>query len=103
MLEMSRVRDNCDQPERRRDENMSMPLIREYFENNGNKVNSKGYTDVIKTNENMRIITLNVKGCRMRDNNRIKEIRESIRKYQIDVALFNKANTKWTIRNVNKI
>ena len=51
----------------------------------------------------MRVITLNTKGCRMRDNKRIKEIRESVEKYQIDVALFNEANTKWTMRNVDRI
>ena len=39
----------------------------------------------------------------MRSNNRIKETRESIEKYQIDVALFNKTNTKKNIRNIDKI
>ena len=58
-----------------------MLLIREYFEDNGNEVNNKGYIDIIKTNENMRLITLNIKGYRIRDNNIIKEMRESIRKY----------------------
>ena len=100
---MSRVRVNNDQPENRRDENVPMPLIREHFEDNGNEIKNKGHVDTTKTNENMRIITLNVKGCRMRNNNRIKEMRESIGKHQIDVALLNEANAKWTTRNVDKI
>ena len=91
---MSRTRENNDQPERRRDENAPMPLINEYFESKGNQTKNKGHVDATKTNESMRVITLNVKGCRMQDNNRIKEMRESIEKNQIDVALFNEENTK---------
>ena len=100
---MSSVRLNNDMLESRRDENVPMPLIREYFEDNGNAINSKGCVDAMKTTENMRIITLNVKGCRMRNNDRIKEMRESIGKHQIDVASLNEANTKWNTRNVDKI
>ena len=80
-----------------------MPLIRECFEDNGNVIKSKEHVDVMKATENMRIITLNVKGCRIKNNDRITEMRESIEKHQIDVALFNEANTKWTTRNVDKI
>ena len=100
---MSSVRVNNDHLESRRDENVPMPLIRECFEDNGNVIKSKGHVDVMKTNENMRIITLNVKGCRIRNNDRIKEMRKSIGKHQIDVASLNEANTKWTTRNVDKI
>ena len=86
---MSSARDTYDQPERRRDKNIPMPLISEYFENNIHKINNKRYANIIKTSENMRVITLNAKGYRMRENKRIKEMRESIEKYQIDIALFN--------------
>ena len=48
---MSGVRDNYDQLERRRDENIPILLINEYFESNVHKINNKGYVDIIKTNE----------------------------------------------------
>ena len=51
----------------------------------------------------MRMITLNVKGCRMNSTQRTRELRESIQKHQIDVALFTETNTKWNSRNVDKI
>ena len=108
---MSSTRVNNDQLDRfirnknkkSRDENILRPLIREYFEDNRYEIKNKEYVDKIKINENIRIITLNVKGYRLRSNNRIKETRESIEKYQIDVALFNKTNTKKNIRNIDKI
>ena len=59
--------------------------------------------DKIKTNKNIRIIILNIQERRLRSNNRIKEIRGSIKKYQMDVALFNETNTKWSTRNADKI
>ena len=55
----------------------------------------------MKLMENMRIVTLNIKGCRMNNIQRIKEIQESLEKHQIDIALLSESNTKWNTRNAN--
>ena len=93
---------NNHQPDSR-GERLASPLIREYFIDNGSEINNKGYVDSNKRNENMRILTLNIKGCRMKNKNRINELRESIEKNQIDVALLSEPNTKWNTRNIDRL
>ena len=100
---MSRRNPNNDHQPDRREENLPSPLIREYFIDNGSEINNQRYVDNMKRIENMRIMTLNIKGCRMKNQNRIKEMRESIEKHQIDVVLFSEPNTKWNTRNLDKL
>jgi len=97
-----RTRINELMPERRQDRT-SQPSIREYFIEYGNEIRNKGFVDKIKMTENMRILSLNIKGCRLNNNQRIREIREAMEKKQIDVALLCEANTKWNTRNIDKI
>jgi len=101
MMSSSNLR--AEQQPDRREERLQSPSIRDYFIDNGKEIQNEGYIDEIKRIENMRIITLNIKGCRMKNQDRITEIRESMQKYQIDVALFSEPNTKWNTRNTDRI
>ena len=77
-MTMSRRNQNNDHQPDRREENIPSPLIRDYFIDNGSEIKNQGYVNNTKRLENMRIITLNIKGCRMNNKHRIEEIRESI-------------------------
>ena len=100
---MSRITTNDNFLPDSRDVSIPNPSIRDYFIEYGNAIRNRGYVDKVKLKENMRIVTLNIKGCQMKSNQRIREIRESIEKHQIDVALFSESNTKWNTRNCDKV
>ena len=51
----------------------------------------------------MRILALNMCGCRPEQVERIKELRASTEKHQIDMSLFNEANAKQNATNVERV
>ena len=59
---MSRTSNINEQPDRR-GERLPRILISDYFNEQGKHIRNKGYIDEIKAVGNMRMITLNVKGC----------------------------------------
>ena len=70
------------------------PTIKEYFKDNIYEINNKGYIDKDKMQNNLRILTMNIHGCRPEQYERLKAIKEAVTKYQVDISLFNEANTK---------
>jgi len=84
-------------------EKISHPTITEYFNDQIYEIKNKGYIDEVKMSNNLRIISMNIHGCRLENLTRINEIRDAIKKYEIDISLFNETNTKWNSINVGKI
>ena len=76
--------------------------IRDYFEEEDN-VNNKGYIDSIKIEGNIRILALNLNGYRPTDKVKMHQLKQSIQKYNIDVLMLIKVNTKWDITNISRI
>ena len=70
------------------------PTISDYFQPDVCEMKHKGCTDDVKIDNNVRILTMNIHGCRLENNCRMKDIKESIKKHQIDVALFTESNAK---------
>ena len=79
------------------------PTITEYFNHNIYEIKNKGYIDEVKVQDNMRILSMNMHGCRPENYERLKEIKEALKKNQVDIALFNEANTKWNSYNISRI
>ena len=79
------------------------PTIIDYCENDMNEMQHRGCVDEHKVNKNMRMIAMNMNGCRPEQTERLKDVKGAMEKYQIDVALFNEANTKWNTTNVSRV
>ena len=56
------------------------------------EIKHRGYIDDIKFNKNMRILTMNIHQCRLKQYDRLKTINESMKKY-----------TKWNTINVSRV
>jgi len=83
--------------------NVHNPTITEYFNRNIYEIRNKGYIDEVKIPSNLRILSMNIHGCRIEQQARLNDIKEAIKKYEIDISLFNEANTKWNSINISKI
>lgn len=79
------------------------PTIRNYFQTNDTSIQHQGYIDEIKSVENIRILTLNPKGINPWNNYKIESFLTSCDKYQIDIALMQETQVKWTPANVDKM
>jgi len=79
------------------------PKIRNYFQTNDTSIQHQGYIDEIKSVENIRILTLNPKGINPWNNYKIESFLTSCDKYQIDIALMQETQVKWTPANVDKM
>ena len=67
------------------------------------EIKNEGYIDEVKLNNNMRILSMNIHGCRPEQYERLKSIRDALNTYQVDISLFNEANTKWNSINISKL
>ena len=80
--------------------------LRDYFnsnELNQNEIKYAGNIDASKKSENVRILAMNVKGCDPKNNRKIEITQDAIKKYQIDIVLFNEANAKWNSIAIDKM
>ena len=100
---MSTRERNSDQPENsqeealvtnRREPRIPDPILRDCFDKNKHETNHRGRVDECESSEKMRTLTMNAHGCRLENKERLQSIRISLEKNQIDIALFNEANTK---------
>ena len=87
----------------RRELRLLNPIIRDYFEENKYVIENEGYIDEVKMNGNIRILAMNIYGCKLSNRVKLDMIKTSLEKYQIDIALFNETNTKWNTVNINRI
>jgi len=88
---------------RNRERKMTNPTITEYFNDQIYEMKNKGYIDEVKIPNTLRILSMNIHGCRPENQRRLDEIKEAIQKYEIDISLFNETNTKWNSINVGRI
>ena len=57
---------------------------------------NQGHVDKIKSNENVRILALNPRGLDPWNDQKMNMFVTSCKQHQIDIALLNETNTKWT-------
>ena len=100
--QMHRPGNNEQQRPEERGYNQHQTQITQYATRNINIVH-KGYVDTNKLSENTRILTLNPNGINPWDNIQINMLTNAIETKQIDIALFNETNMKWTPANLDKI
>jgi len=99
---MSRQSNNeTNQPEERRTNTNQMQITQ--FINRNRAITQRGYIDKNKRSENTRILSLNPNGINPWDDTTMHMMNQSLEKYQIDIALFNETNLKWTPINLDKI
>ena len=77
-----------------REPRISDLALADYFDANKHVINHRGHVDECKVSGKIRMLSMNVHGCRPENDERLQRIRTSIEKHQIDVALFNEASTK---------
>ena len=65
-------------------------------------INHPGYIDSKKQSENIRIISLNAKGINPWNQYRMTLLKQSIKKYEIDIILLNETQLKWMPANRDK-
>jgi len=68
-----------------------------------NEVKHKGYIDNVKVIYNIRILALNPNRCIPKDDSKIQMLINRYKKYDIDIMLLNKMNTKWNALNRDRI
>ena len=61
--------------------------------NNEDNVNVGGITD-LKAAGNIRLLSINPKGCALSNQNKMSMLKESIKKHQINILLMNETNAK---------
>ena len=66
-----------------------------------NEIQYRGYIDRTKVQYNTRILVLNPSGCR--PETKIQILINEYEKYEIDILVLNKTNTKWNAPNRDKI
>lgn len=100
-LKMSRVNEaDVTIPASRRNTtqlNMNQFIEKDYT------IRNPGYIDAMKSNFNIRIMNLNVKGLSPSNNEKIDRFIESIEKYQVDIMQINEVNVKWIPANLDKM
>ena len=104
---------NDNQPENSRERNQLRRMLQlesatmcdcmQQANNNQETTKYPGHIDQIKSSNNVRILSMNAKGCNPNNVEKIATLEESIREKQIDIALLNEVNTKWNAINVDKI
>ena len=77
-----------------RENRLPNPAITDYFYETMCNMKNKGYIDDVKNENNMRILSMNIHGYRLEQNELLKVIKDAMTKYQIDISLFNETNTK---------
>jgi len=98
---MNSAETNSDtQPENSRQEHQTE--ITQYIERD-NQIKHEGYIDEIKLSENTRILSLNPNGINPWDDIQSNMLTDALQRYQIDIAMLNETNIKWTPRNMDKI
>ena len=73
------------------------------FMNRNDEIKYQGYIDNVKSLNNIRFLTLNMKGLDLWNNERIEMFKMSVEKNDIDIMLLNEVNIKWNPLNVDKI
>jgi len=71
--------------------------------NQNDEIKYQGYIDNVKSLNNIRFLTLNMKGLDPWNNERIERFKMSVEKNDIDIMLLNEVNVKWNPLNVDKI
>ena len=71
--------------------------------NNNLQIMHKGYIDISKLAENMRILVLNPKGLNLWNDYKMDLFINSCKKKQIDVILLSETQIKWTPRNIDRM
>jgi len=99
---ISSTTNNSVQPEERRNIINHQTRINQYI-NQSNNIIHQGYIDNVKMSENTRILSINPNGINPWDDIQNNMINQSFQQKQIDIALFNETNMKWTPTNLDKI
>ena len=71
--------------------------LREHLRTINENQNEKKYPRFLnasESGESMRMISMTVIGCNLKNKDKIKMLQESIKRFQIDIALFNEVKTK---------
>ena len=88
-----------EQPERLRHNHN---LIHQYLINDI-EIRNEGYIDSIKDTNNVRIMSLNVKGLDPWKYEKMERFIDSCQRIQIDVMMLNEVNVKWIPANIDKM
>ena len=62
-----------------------------------------GRTDEIKLMDNVKSLTLNLRGCVPKDVSKTNMLTEATKRHQIDAVLLNEKNTKWSTTSVRRM
>ena len=96
------MHNNSLPPEEIRNTNNHQTRINQYA-NQRNAIIHPGYIDNVKMSKNTRILSINPNGINPWDDIQNNMINQSFQQKQIDIALFNETNIKWTPTNLDKI
>ena len=82
----------------------SQTNINQYFDQSENiKIENSGAITNLKAVGNMRVLSINPKGCVPNNQSKMNMLKEAIKKYQIDILMMNETNTKWNTINESRL
>ena len=76
---------------------MNQPMkqsIMMYLENPERNIRNKGYIDTVKVPFNTRVLSINICGFKLSNNEKIQMMINAYERLSIDIILLNKKNTK---------
>ena len=73
------------------------------YVNREHDVMNQGHVNKIKSNENVRILALNSRGLDPRNDQKMNIFVNSCKQHQIDIALLNETNAKWTPASLDQM
>ena len=94
---MSSIMRETDTPERNRMRQTNLNHMRQIP-----PITHPGYIDTIKSEENIRILSLNIREINPWNQYRMSLLKKSIHKHNIDIILLNETQLKWTLANRDK-
>ena len=66
-------------------------------------IKNRGCVDKNKYKENTRILSININGLNLKNDEKLDQIIESCQKLQVDTIFITEPNIKWTTSNRDKI
>lgn len=82
----------------------SQTNINQYFDQSENiRIENSGAITNLKAVGNMRVLSINPKGCVPNNQSKMNMLKEAIKKYQIDILMMNETNTKWNTINESRL
>ena len=94
---------NCNMNNQQENRGSIQLTIRSYCKNSIKEINHQGYVDINKTIDNVRILVLNTRGCNPWNDYKGEMLIKACQELQVDIALLNKTNVKWTPGNLDKM